>query len=160
MSENSAPQKMLYLEIHSQIIHSNYRPFSSIFVPSPCAASLGGRSLEAPRISDFTDCPCALPDGTPLVGQSFVAIDPLNASEVENHLSKMTLRSRMGLFGALGLWLERLSPEDLRDMVELWSGVMFFFVLTCHAVGLDEEDERMRMMMRRMLMMMMIGVRD
>lgn len=32
------------------------------------------------RISDFTDCPCALPDGTALVGQSFVAIDPLNAS--------------------------------------------------------------------------------
>lgn len=46
------------------------------------------------RISDFTDCPCALPDGTALVGQSFVAIDPLNGSEVENHLSKMTLRSR------------------------------------------------------------------
>ena len=36
-----------------------------------------------------------------------------------------------------------------------------FFVLTCHAVGLDEEDERMRMRMRMMMrMMMMIGVRD
>lgn len=57
----------------------------------------------APRISDFTDCPCALPDGTALVGQSFVAIDPLNGSEVENHLSKMTLRSRRAW---LWLWLE------------------------------------------------------
>lgn len=52
------------------------------------------RNRKDYQISDFTDCPCALPDGTALVGQSFVAIDPLNASEVENHLSKMTLRSR------------------------------------------------------------------
>eukprot|EP00439_Symbiodinium_sp_Y106_P073498 s73_g13.t2 len=46
------------------------------------------------EISDFTDCPCALPDGAPLVGQSFANLDPNNDSQVEVLFRSMAARSR------------------------------------------------------------------
>jgi len=64
------------------------------FECDPSHMKLPKKSLPKYEISDFTTCPCALVDGTPMVGQSFVAIDPMNASQVESHFEKMTLRSR------------------------------------------------------------------
>ncbi|CAK9047494.1 Serine protease Hip1 (Hydrolase important for pathogenesis 1) (Serine hydrolase Hip1) [Durusdinium trenchii] len=45
-------------------------------------------------ISDFTDCACALPDGTPLVGQAFADLDPKNQSSVHRLFENMALRAR------------------------------------------------------------------
>ena len=45
-------------------------------------------------ISDFTSCPCAFVDGTPLIGQSFAAIDPENATAVEGIFERMAERGR------------------------------------------------------------------
>ncbi|EOD07364.1 hypothetical protein EMIHUDRAFT_121140 [Emiliania huxleyi CCMP1516] len=47
------------------------------------------------QISDFTACDCKMPDGSPLTGQSFANINPLNASEVENVFVRMHERSRV-----------------------------------------------------------------
>lgn len=41
------------------------------------------------QISDFTDCDCALPDGTPQIGEIWSDIDPANRSQVEALLEKM-----------------------------------------------------------------------
>ncbi|CAJ1434703.1 unnamed protein product, partial [Effrenium voratum] len=40
------------------------------------------------RVSDFTDCPCALPDGMPQLGEIWADVDPRNASQVENLFEK------------------------------------------------------------------------
>lgn len=50
-----------------------------------------GRSYA---ISDFTSCACAFVDGTPLIGQSFAAIDPENASAVQGIFERMAERGR------------------------------------------------------------------
>lgn len=45
------------------------------------------------QISDFTDCPCALLDDTPMIGETWANIDPKSESQVE-HL--LTLMSKWG----------------------------------------------------------------
>lgn len=40
------------------------------------------------QVSDFTDCPCALLDGTPQLGEIWADIDPANESQVMNLLQK------------------------------------------------------------------------
>lgn len=40
-------------------------------------------------ISDFTSCPCALPDGTPLVDEAFANLDPMDEDQVHELFQKM-----------------------------------------------------------------------
>jgi len=51
------------------------------------------RNLTNPKISDFTSCGCAFPDGTPLIGQSFAGVDPTNESQVRRVFNSLSQRS-------------------------------------------------------------------
>ena len=64
------------------------------FECDPLQMKLPANGKSQYEISDFTDCQCALPDGTPLVGQSFADLDPKNDSQVEVLFEGMALRSR------------------------------------------------------------------
>jgi pimeloyl-ACP methyl ester carboxylesterase len=44
---------------------------------------------EPYKISDFTDCPCALPDGTPMIGETYADVDPTNATQVKDLFEHM-----------------------------------------------------------------------
>jgi len=43
--------------------------------------------------SNFTDCPCALPDGTPVLGETYADIDPANESQVRGVFRSISKRS-------------------------------------------------------------------
>ena len=45
-------------------------------------------------ISDFTTCPCALPDGTPLVDQAYANLDPMDEDQVQGLFQNMAIRAR------------------------------------------------------------------
>jgi hypothetical protein len=55
----------------------------------PASGRRAGKKVD---ISDFSSCACAMVDGTPLLGQSFAAIDPTNSFAVQNIFEKMALR--------------------------------------------------------------------
>lgn len=45
-------------------------------------------------ISDFTTCPCALPDGTPLVDEAYANLDPMDDDQVQGLFQNMAIRAR------------------------------------------------------------------
>ena len=78
-----------------------WRPPSADAAPTPmfeCDVSHMRLPPSRPRdgrafdISDFTSCPCAMVDGTPLLGQSFANIDPENVPAVRGIFEKMAER--------------------------------------------------------------------
>jgi pimeloyl-ACP methyl ester carboxylesterase len=49
----------------------------------------GQKESKNYQISDFTDCPCRLPDGAPAIGETWADIDPANNDEVESLFQHM-----------------------------------------------------------------------
>jgi pimeloyl-ACP methyl ester carboxylesterase len=45
------------------------------------------------EISDFTNCPCALPDGTPMISEAWADVDPANRSQVQHLFQRMAPRA-------------------------------------------------------------------
>ena len=46
------------------------------------------------RVSDFTRCECALPDGAPSMGETWVDVDPANESQVRHYFRGIQERNR------------------------------------------------------------------
>jgi pimeloyl-ACP methyl ester carboxylesterase len=45
------------------------------------------------RVSDFSSCSCALPDGSPAMGETWVDVDPSDAASVEGYLRRLQVRN-------------------------------------------------------------------
>eukprot|EP00931_Biecheleriopsis_adriatica_P050079 TRINITY_DN28989_c0_g1_i1.p1 TRINITY_DN28989_c0_g1~~TRINITY_DN28989_c0_g1_i1.p1 ORF type:complete len:542 (-),score=60.92 TRINITY_DN28989_c0_g1_i1:136-1545(-) len=94
------------------------------------------------KISDFTDCPCAMPDGTPMMGETWAGIDPMDDMEVRNMFAKIAQRSnpcynskKFQLLGSNGKqynFLEYLGTQLLAYDIEMMRMAIGAETMTIH----------------------------